>query len=66
MKYAMAVLTCTVVLFMFAFISVLIGVPTGGFGFIVIQLVLWLAVMPKAWKWAITKFDAGGSGEQIE
>jgi len=57
MQYAMAVLTCAGVLFAFSVIAVLVGIPTAGIGFIIVQVVLWTKVMPKAWKWAMAKFD---------
>jgi len=62
-KYVMAVLTCAAVLLVFSVISVLIGIPTAGFGFMIVQFVLWLSVMPKAWKWAIKRFDPEFSEE---
>jgi hypothetical protein len=57
MKYVAGIATCAAVLFVFSVLAVLIGIPTAGIGFIVIQGVLWIDVMPKAWKWATSKFE---------
>ena len=57
MKYAMAVLMCAGILFAFSVVAVPVGIPTAGIGFIFVQVVLWTMVMPKAWKWATSKFD---------
>ncbi|NLE92783.1 MAG: hypothetical protein GX599_02175 [Chloroflexi bacterium] len=57
MKYVVAFIVCTGVLLAFSVLGAIVGIPTFGIGFIIIQVVLWTSVMPKAWKWALNLFE---------